>query len=105
MVLVAFAVSGIPVIFLARQKLNRHFRASCRLANKIGIRIVRVVRVFVCVKKFFVHLVPFVCKLFVGEQPCRMENRQVAMFESYDKTLLCRFAFVSDFDFAQVSRK
>ena len=67
MVIVAFAVGGIPAIFLTSQKLNRHFRASCRLANKIGIRIVRVVSVFVCVKKPFVHiLVSFVCELFVG---------------------------------------
>ena len=105
MVVVSLAVGGFPTIFLARQKLNRHFRMLCGLADKLGIRIVRVVCVFVGVKKFFVHLVPFVCELFVGDQPCRMENRQVAMFVSYDKTLLCRFAFVSDFDFAQISRK
>ena len=105
MVLVAFAVGGLSAIFLARQKLNRHFRAFCRLANKLGIWVVRVVRVFMCVKKFFVHLVPFVCELFVGEQPRRVENRQIAMFVSYNKTALCRLAFVSDFDFAQISRK
>ena len=105
MVLVAFAVGGLSAIFFARQKFDWHFRAFCRLADKFGIRVVRVVCVFMCVKKFFVHLFPFVCELFVGDQPCRMENRQVAMFESYDKTLLCRFAFVFDFDFAQISRK
>ena len=33
-----------------------------------------------------------------------MEDRQVAMFESYDKTLLCRLAFISNFDFAKISR-
>lgn len=102
---VAFAIGGFPAIFFARQKLNRHFRMLCGLADKLGIWVVRVVRVFMCVKKFFVHLVPFVCELFVGKKPCCMENRQVAMFVSYDKTLLCRFAFVSDFDFAQISRK
>lgn len=105
MVLVAFAVGGFPTIFLARQKFNRHFRAFCRLADKFGIRIVRVVCVFMCVRKFFVHLVPFVCELFVGEQPRRVENRQIAMFVSYNKTALCRLAFVSNFDFAQISRK
>lgn len=105
MVVVAFAVGGLSAISFARQKLNRHFRTSCGLADKVGIRIVRVVCVFVCVEKFFVHLVPFVCELFVGEQPRRVKNRQVAMFASYNKTLLCRLAFVSDFDFAQVSRK
>ena len=102
---VAFAVGGLSAIFFARQKFDWHFRAFCRLANKVGIRVVRVVCVFMCVRKFFVHLVPFVCELFVGKKPCCMENRQVAMFVSYDKTLLCRFAFVSDFDFAQISRK
>ena len=105
MVVISLAGGGLSAISFARQKLNRHFRASCRLANKIGIRIVRVVRVFVCVKKPFVHLVPFVCELFIGKQPCRMENRQVAMFESNDKASLCRLAFISDFDFAKISRK
>ena len=105
MVVISLAVGGFPTIPFARQKFNRHFRMLCDLANKFGIRIVRVVCVFVCVKKFFVHLVPFVCELFVGEQPCRVENRQVAMFESYDKTALCRFAFISDFDIAKISRK
>lgn len=105
MVLVAFAVGGLPAIFLASQKLNRHFRAFCRLANKVGIRVVRVVCVFMCVRKFFVHLVPFVCELFVGEQSCCMEDRQIAMFVSYNKTALCRLAFVSNFDFAKISRK
>lgn len=105
MVLVAFAVGGFPTIFLARQKFDWHFRAFCRLADKFGIRIVRVVCVFMCVRKFFVHLVPFVCELFVGEQPRRVENRQIAMFVSYNKTALCRLAFVSNFDFAKISRK
>ena len=105
MVVIAFTVGGIPAIFLARQKLNRYFRTSCGLADKVGIWVVRVMRVFMCVKKFFVHLVPFVCELFIGEQPCRMENRQIVIFESYDKTSFCRLAFVSDFDFAQASRK
>ena len=105
MVLVAFAVGGFSAISFTRQKFNWHFRAFCRLANKVGIRVVRVVCVFMCVRKFFVHLVPFVCELFVGEQPRRVENRQVAMFVSYNKTALCRLAFVSDFDFAQISRK
>ena len=106
MVVVAFAVCGFPTIFLARQKFDWHFRAFCRLADKFGIRVVRVVCVFVCVKKPFVHiLVSFVCELFVCKKPCRVKNRQVAMFVINYKTLLCRFAFVSDFDFAQVSRK
>ena len=105
MVIVPFAVGGFPAIFLTSQKLNRHFRAFCRLADKVGIRVVRVVCVFMCVRKFFVHLVPFVCELFVGEQPRRVENRQVAMFVSYNKTALCRLAFISDFDFAKISRK
>lgn len=105
MVLVAFAVGGLSAIFFARQKFDWHFRAFCRLANKVGIRVVRVVRVFVCVKKFFVHLVPFVCELFVGEQPRPVENRQIAMFVSYNKTALCRLAFISNFDFAKISRK
>ncbi len=105
MVVIAFAVGGFPAIFLARQKFDWHFRAFCRLADKVGIRVVRVVCVFMCVRKFFVHLVPFVCELFVGEQSCCMEDRQIAMFESYDKTLLCRLAFVSNFDFAKISRK
>lgn len=105
MVLVAFAFGGFPAIFLTSQKFNRHFRAFCGLTDKFGIRIVRVVCVFMCVRKFFVHLVPFVCELFVGEQPRRVENRQIAMFVSYNKTALCRPAFVSDFDFAQISRK
>ncbi len=105
MVAVSLAVGGFPTIFLARQKFDWHFRAFCRLADKVGIRVVRVVCVFMCVRKFFVHLVPFVCELFVGEQSCCMENRQIAMFVSYNKTALCRLAFVSDFDFAQISRK
>ena len=106
MVAVSLAVGGFPAIFFARQKLNRHFRAFCRLANKVGIRVVRVVCVFVCVKKPFVHiLVPFVCELFVGEQPRRVENRQIAMFVSYNKTALCRLAFISNFNFAKISRK
>lgn len=105
MVVISLAGGGLSAISFARQKLNRYFRAFCRLADKVGIWVVRVVCVFVCVKKFFVHLVPFVCELFVGEQPCRVENRQVAMFESYDKTALCRFAFISDFDIAKISRK
>ena len=105
MVLIAFAIGGLPTIFLARQKFDWHFRAFCRLADKFGIRVVRVVCVFMCVRKFFVHLVPFVCELFVGEQPCRVENRKVIMFASYNKTALCRLAFISDFDFAQISRK
>lgn len=105
MVLVAFAVGGLPAIFLARQKFDWHFRAFCRLANKFGIRVVRVVCAFMCVRKFFVHLVPFVCELFVGEQSCRVENRQIAMFVSYNKTALFRLAFISNFDFAQISRK
>ena len=92
-----------PQYFFARQKLNRHFRMLCGLANKVGIRVVRVVCVFMCVRKFFVHLVPFVCELFVGEQPRPVENRQIAMFVSYNKTALCRLAFVSDFDFAKIS--
>ena len=71
MVVVAFAIGGFPAIFFARQKLNRHFRMLCGLADKLGIRVVRVVCVFMCVRKFFVHLVPFVCELFVGEQPRR----------------------------------
>ena len=55
-------------------------------------------------KKPFVHiLVSFVCELFVGEQSCCVENRKVIMFASYNKTALCRLAFVSDFDFAQIS--
>lgn len=103
MVLVAFAVGGLPAIFLARQKFDWHFRAFCRLADKFGIRIVRVVYVFMCVRKFFVHLVPFVCELFVGEQSSCMEDRQIAMFVSYNKTALCRFAFISNFDFAKIS--
>ena len=105
MVLVAFAVGGFSAISFTRQKFDWHFRTFCRLADKFGIRIVRVVCVFMCVRKFFVHLVPFVCELFVGEQPRCVENRQVAMFVSYNKTALCRLAFVSDFDFAQISRK
>lgn len=105
MVVISLAVGGFSAIPFTRQKFDWHFRAFCRLADKVGIWVVRVMRVFMCVKKFFVHLVPFVCKLFICEQPCRVENRQVAMFENYDKTLLCRLAFVSDFDFAQVSRK
>lgn len=105
MVLVAFAVGGLSAIFFARQKFDWHFRAFCRLANKVGIRVVRVVCVFMCVKKFFVHLVPFVCELFVGEQSCCVENRKVIMFASYNKTALCRLAFISDFDFAKISRK
>lgn len=105
MVLVAFAVGGLSAISFARQKFDWHFRAFCRLADKFGIRIVRVVCVFMCVRKFFVHLAPFVCELFVGEQPRPVENRQIAMFVSYNKTALCRLAFVSDFDFAQISRK
>ena len=105
MVLVAFAVGGLSAIFFARQKFDWHFRAFCGLADKLGIWVVRVVRVFMCVKKFFVHLVPFVCELFVGKKPCCVENRQIAMFVSYNKTALCRLAFVSDFDFAQISRK
>ena len=105
MVVISLAVGGFSAIPFARQKFDRYFRTSCGLANKVGIRIVRIVCVFVCVKKFFVHLVPFVCELFVGEQPRRVKNRQVAMFESNYKTLLCRLAFVSDFDFAQISRK
>ena len=105
MVVISFAVGGFSAISFACQKLNRHFRTSCRLADKVGIWIIRVVCVFGCVKKFFVHLVPFVCELFVGEQSCCVENRQVAMFVSYNKTALCRLAFISDFDFAQISRK
>ena len=105
MVLVAFAFGGFSAISFTRQKFDWHFRAFCRLANKVGIRVVWVVCVFMCVRKFFVHLVPFVCELFVGEQSCCVENRQIAMFVSYNKTALCRLAFVSDFDFAQVSRK
>ena len=105
MVVVAFAFGGFSAIFLTRQKFDWHFRAFCRLADKFGIRIVRVVCVFMCVRKFFVHLVPFVCELFVGEQSCRVENRQVIMFVSYNKTALCRLAFISNFDFAQISRK
>lgn len=106
MVIAPFAVGGFPTIFLARQKFDWHFRAFCRLADKVGIRVVRVVCVFVCVKKPFVHiLVSFVCELFIGEQPRRVENRQIAMFVSYNKTALCRLAFISNFDFAQVSRK
>ena len=105
MVVIAFAVGGLSAIFFARQKFDWHLRAFCRFADKFGIRVVRVVCVFVGVKKFFVHLVPFVCELFVGEQPRRVENRQIAMFVSYNKTALCRLAFVSDFDFAKISRK
>ena len=105
MVLVAFAVGGFSAISFTRQKFDWHFRAFCRLANKVGIRVVRVVCVFMCVRKFFVHLVPFVCELFVGEQPCSVENRKVIMFASYNKTALCRLAFISDFDFAKISRK
>ena len=105
MVVISLAVGGFSVISFACQKLNRHFRALGGLANKVRIWVVRVMRVFMCVKKFFVHLVPFVCELFIGKQPCRMENRQIAMFVSYNKTALCRLAFVSNFDFAQVSRK
>lgn len=105
MVVIAFAFGGFSAIFLARQKFNRHFRVLSRLADKVGIRVVRVVYVFMCVRKFFVHLVPFVCELFVGEQSSCMEDRQIAMFVSYNKTALCRLAFVSDFDFAQISRK
>ena len=105
MVVVAFAVGGFPTIFLARQKFDWHFRAFCRLADKVGIRVVRVVCVFMCVRKFFVHLVPFVCELFIGEQSCCVENRKVIMFASYNKTALCRLAFISNFDFAKISRK
>lgn len=105
MVVVSLAVGGFSAIPFAYQKLNRHFRAFCRLTDKVGIRVVRVVCVFMCVRKFFVHLVPFVCELFVGEQSCCVENRKVIMFASYNKTALCRLAFISDFDFAQVSRK
>ena len=105
MVLVAFAVGGFSAISFTRQKFDWHFRAFCRLANKVGIRVVRVVCVFMCVRKFFVHLVPFVCELFVGEQSCCVENRKVIMFASYNKTALCRLAFISDFDFAKISRK
>ena len=86
MVAVSLAVGGFPAIFLARQKFDWHFRAFCRLADKVGIRVVRVVCVFVCVKKPFVHiLVSFVCELFVGEQSCCMEDRQIAMFVSITK--------------------
>ena len=105
MVAVSLAVGGFPAIFLARQKFDWHFRAFCRLADKFGIRVVRVVCVFMCVRKFFVHLVSFVCELFVGEQSCCVENRKVIMFASYNKTALCRLAFISDFDFAKISRK
>lgn len=105
MVAISLTVGGFPTIFLTRQKFDWHFRAFCRLADKVGIRVVRVACVFMCVKKFFVHLVPFVCELFVGEQSSCMEDRQIAMFVSYNKTALCRLAFVSDFDFAQISRK
>lgn len=67
MVLVAFAVGGLPAIFLARQKFDWHFRAFCRLANKFGIRVVRVVCVFVRMKKPFVHiLVSFVCSCLLA---------------------------------------
>ena len=101
---VAFAVGGLSAIFFARQKFDWHFRMLCGLADKLGIWVVRVVRVFVCVKKPFVHiLVSFVCELFVGEQSCCVENRKVIMFASYNKTLLCRFAFISNFDFAKIS--
>ena len=105
MVVISLAVGGFSAIPFARQKFDRYFRTSCGLADKVGIWVVRVMRVFMCVKKFFVHLVPFVCELFVGKQSCRVENRQVAMFASYNKTALCRLAFISDFDFAQISRK
>ena len=106
MVVVSLAVGGLSAIFFARQKFDWHFRAFCRLADKFGIRVVRVVCVFVRMKKPFVHiLVSFVCELFVGEQSCCVENRKVIMFVSYNKTALCRLAFVSDFDFAQISRK
>lgn len=105
MVVVAFAFGGFSAISFTRQKFDWHFRAFCRLANKVGIRVVWVVCVFMCVRKFFVHLVPFVCELFVGEQSCCVENRKVIMFASYNKTALCRLAFISDFDFAQISRK
>lgn len=105
MVVVAFAFGGFSAISFTRQKFDWYFRAFCRLANKVGIRVVWVVCVFMCVRKFFVHLVPFVCELFVGEQSCCVENRKVIMFASYNKTALCRLAFVSDFDFAQISRK
>ncbi len=106
MVLVAFAFGGFSAISFTRQKFDWHFRAFCRLANKVGIRVVRVVCVFMCVKKPFVHiLVSFVCELFIGEQPCRVENRKVIMFASYNKTALCRLAFISNFDFAKISRK
>ena len=105
MVVVAFAFGGFSAISFTRQKFDWHFRAFCRLADKVGIRVVRVVCVFMCVRKFFVHLVPFVCELFVGEQPRRVENRKVIMFTSYNKTALCRLAFISNFDFAKISRK
>lgn len=105
MVLVAFAFGGFSAISFTRQKFDWHFRAFCRLADKSGIRVVRVVCVFMCVRKFFVHLVPFVCELFVGEQSCRVENRKVIMFASYNKTALCRLAFISNFNFAKISRK
>lgn len=105
MVVISLTVGGFSAIPFARQKFDRYFRTSCGLADKVGIWVVRVMRVFMCVKKFFVHLVPFVCELFIGKQPCRMENRQVTMFESNYKTLLCRLAFVSDFYFAKISRK
>ena len=105
MVLVAFAVGGFSAISFTRQKFDWHFRAFCRLTDKLGIWVVRVVYVFMCVKKFFVHLFPFVCELFVGEQSCCMEDRQIAMFVSYNKTALCRLAFISNFDFALISRK
>ena len=53
MVAVSLAVGGFPTIFLARQKFDWHFRAFCRLADKVGIRVVRVVCGLYVRKKVF----------------------------------------------------
>ena len=59
MVVISLAVGGFSAIPFARQKFDRYFRALGGLPDKIGIWVVRVVCVFMCVEKLFVHINSF----------------------------------------------
>ena len=105
MVLVAFAVGGFPAVFFCASKAQSALSYALRLGEQSRDKGCSGCVCLYVRKKVFRSFSSFRMELFVGEQSCCVENRKVIMFASYNKTALCRLAFISNFDFAKISRK